>query len=118
MNWKQFEGDCRKIVQDISNKFIDLGVDEGNNSEQYQEMLEKQKKYNKELNKIDFVFETKNLDLPAACANTDMPQVNMGELSNEDEFMGKALDDLHRIMQTDALKTFESHDICIVHQTE
>jgi len=35
MNWKQFENDCRKIVQDISNKFIDLGVDDGNNSEQY-----------------------------------------------------------------------------------
>lgn len=58
MNWKQFENDCRKIVQDISNKFIELGVDDGNNSEQYQEMLEKQKKYNKELNKMEFTFET------------------------------------------------------------
>eukprot|EP00352_Strombidinopsis_acuminata_P004868 CAMPEP_0176369652 /NCGR_PEP_ID=MMETSP0126-20121128/23442_1 /TAXON_ID=141414 ORGANISM="Strombidinopsis acuminatum, Strain SPMC142" /NCGR_SAMPLE_ID=MMETSP0126 /ASSEMBLY_ACC=CAM_ASM_000229 /LENGTH=40 /DNA_ID= /DNA_START= /DNA_END= /DNA_ORIENTATION= len=40
----------------------------------------------------------------------------MGDLSTEAESMAKDLDDVFKIIQTDALKAFESNDICVVHQ--
>ncbi len=30
---KAFEAECRKIVNDISDKFLDLGLDDGNHSD-------------------------------------------------------------------------------------
>ena len=47
-DWKTFEADCRKIVNDISEKFLDLGLDEGNHSDFGQDLIEKQAKYRKE----------------------------------------------------------------------
>lgn len=81
-------------------------------------MIEKQKKYNKELNKLPFQFETLNLDLPEANPDKEAVLVNLTELSTEDASMGKDLDDLFSIMHTEALKEFESNDVCIVHKAE
>jgi hypothetical protein len=47
-DWKTFEADCRKIVNDISEKFLDLGLDEGNHSDFGHDLIEKQAKYRKE----------------------------------------------------------------------
>lgn len=30
---RAFEAECRKIVQEISDRFLDLGLDEGNHSD-------------------------------------------------------------------------------------
>lgn len=38
---KAFEIDCRKIVQDISDRFLDLGLDEGGHSD-YGNLMQKQ----------------------------------------------------------------------------
>ena len=53
-DWKAFEADCRKIVNDISEKFLDLGLDEGNHSDFGQDLIEKQAKYRKEFQKMQF----------------------------------------------------------------
>jgi hypothetical protein len=32
-DWKTFEQECRKIVNDINDRFLDLGLDEPNHSD-------------------------------------------------------------------------------------
>lgn len=44
---KAFENECRKIVQDISDRFLDLGLDDGNHSD-YGNLMQKQEKFSKE----------------------------------------------------------------------
>jgi hypothetical protein len=51
-------------VKEISEKFLDLGLDEGHGSEQYEEMRIKQEKFKREFEKFNFNFETTNLDMP------------------------------------------------------
>ena len=41
---KAFEAECRKIVHDISERFLDLGLDDGNHSD-YGNMMLKQEKF-------------------------------------------------------------------------
>ena len=41
-DFKELERQCQQIVQEISTKFIDLGLDEGPHSEFGEGMLEKQ----------------------------------------------------------------------------
>lgn len=37
---KAFENECRKIVNDISDRFLDLGLDDGNHSD-YENLMQK-----------------------------------------------------------------------------
>lgn len=64
-DWKAFESDCKKIVKEISDRFIDLGLDD-HNSEYGQDLLQKQEKFRKELDKKekDFKFDAETLHLP------------------------------------------------------
>lgn len=39
IDWKAFENECRGVVNDIAEKFIDLGLDEGNHSEYGQDLI-------------------------------------------------------------------------------
>jgi hypothetical protein len=36
---RAFEAECKKIVNDISDKFLDLGLDEGNNGSDYGNLM-------------------------------------------------------------------------------
>lgn len=38
---KEFENECKKIVHEINEKFLDLGLDDGHESNQWQEMVVK-----------------------------------------------------------------------------
>ena len=58
-------------MNEISDRFIDLGLDEGNHSGFGQDMMIKQEKFRNESGKLNFVFETAHLDLPKGHADTD-----------------------------------------------
>lgn len=62
---------CNQIVKEISDKFLDLGLDEGHDSEQYEEMRMKQDRFKKEFEKLNFAFETQNLDMPKGSHNNE-----------------------------------------------
>lgn len=51
---KEFEKNCQIIVQNISTKFIDLGLDDGPQSELGENMFIKQEKFRKEFEKNNF----------------------------------------------------------------
>ena len=68
---KAFEQECRKIVNDISEKFLDLGLDEGNHSDFGQDLIEKQARYKKEFQKLQFNFETQALNKPKGGDDND-----------------------------------------------
>jgi hypothetical protein len=51
-------------VNEISEKFLDLGLDEGNHSDFGQDLIEKQARYRKEFQKLQFTFETQSLNKP------------------------------------------------------
>jgi hypothetical protein len=58
-------------VNEISDKFIDLGLDEGNHSGYGQDMMLKQEKFRKEFDKYAFTFETNHLNIPKGHSDTD-----------------------------------------------
>ena len=39
IDWKAFEKDCRDIVNEIADKFWDLGLDDGNRSDYGQDLI-------------------------------------------------------------------------------
>jgi hypothetical protein len=41
IDWKAFEKDCRDIVNEIADKFWDLGLDDGNRSDYGQDLIQK-----------------------------------------------------------------------------
>ena len=59
----QFETTCKNIVDDIMDKFIDLGVDD-NHSNFGEGMAGRQLKFKSHLEKMQFEFKTTCLDLP------------------------------------------------------
>jgi hypothetical protein len=43
IDWKAFDQECRGIVNEIAEKFLDLGIDDGNHSNEYgQDLIQKQ----------------------------------------------------------------------------
>jgi hypothetical protein len=61
---QQFEADCKNIVDEIQEKFIDLGVE--NHSAYGTDIIARQERLKKEMDKLHFDFKTNCLDLPAA----------------------------------------------------
>ncbi len=51
---KEMEAQCKNIVHDISEKFIDLGLDEGDHSVYGAYMLQKQEKFKKDFERFNF----------------------------------------------------------------
>jgi hypothetical protein len=70
---KTFELDCKKIVQEVSDRLLDLGLDDDNNSD-YQNLMQKQEKFTKEFERLNgFQFDSHALHLPKGNAeNEDM----------------------------------------------
>ena len=97
----QFEADCKRIVDDIQEKFIDLGVD--NHSAYADNIHDRQTKLKEVLGKIPFEFKTQCLDLPqTSSASTDqfgLDKDQMDELSTTDATMGREIDRIFDIME-------------------
>jgi len=67
---EQFDAQCWKIVEDMSEKFIDLCVDD-NNSAYGNDMAQRQERFRAHLEKLNFRFETTCLELPASTASSE-----------------------------------------------
>ena len=68
---KGFELECKKIVQEVSDKLLDLGLDDDNNSD-YQNLMQKQEKFAKEFEKLaNFQFDSHGLRLPRGRAENE-----------------------------------------------
>ena len=83
-------------MAEISAKFLDLGFDEGHDSEQYEEMRVKQDKFRKEFEKFNFTFDTMNLDMPSASTKNEDDLFNMADetFEQQKEALGTDLADL------------------------
>ena len=66
----QFETTCKNIVDEIMDKFIDLGVDD-NHSAFGEGMAGRQLKFKSHLEKMQFQFQTTCLDLPTGNQEND-----------------------------------------------
>ena len=60
---EQYNRACYAIVDEMNDKFIDLCVDD-NNSEIGHRMPQQQAAFTAQLEKLNFQFETKSLDMP------------------------------------------------------
>ena len=49
---------CNQIVKEISDKFLDLGIDDNRDYDPYEDMKVKQERFKKEFEKLHFNFET------------------------------------------------------------
>ena len=68
---KGFELECKKIVQEVADKLLDLGLDEDNNSD-YQNLMQKQEKFARELERLGgFQFDSHSLRLPRGNAENE-----------------------------------------------
>ncbi|CDW71837.1 px domain containing protein [Stylonychia lemnae] len=96
---KTFEAECRKIVGDISDKFLDLGLDDGNHSD-YGNMIQKQEKFAKEFERFQFNFESHQLHLPKASHNSDeIIEEHDQTLGSAHAHLGNDLDRIHEIIR-------------------
>jgi len=92
-------------VGEIRDKFIDLAV-EDDNSGYGQDMEAKQEKFDRELSKLPFEFDTKFLELPSGTDGNEqhlnMDADNLEQVSTLDETLGKDLDKIYDIMNSKA----------------
>lgn len=96
---KAFENECRKIVNDISDKFLDLGLDDGNHSD-YGNMMLKQEKFAKEFERLNFQFESQALHIPKGSQNSDeiLEEEEDAQLGKEHQTLGHELDRIHNLI--------------------
>eukprot|EP00347_Sterkiella_histriomuscorum_P011387 403372652 len=95
---KAFENECRKIVNDISDKFLDLGLDDGNHSD-YGNMMIKQEKFGKEFERLNFQFDSQALHIPKGSQQSDeILEEEDQQLGKEHMMLGGELDRIHQLM--------------------
>ena len=61
IDWKAFESECKKIVHDIADRFIDLGLDDHESDYEAGQLQAKQEKYDREFSRVPFNFEAFSL---------------------------------------------------------
>lgn len=71
LDWKAFEAECKKIVHDISDRFIDLGLDDHESDFGANELQAKQERFEREFQRMPFNFEAHSLQLPAAAPGNE-----------------------------------------------
>ena len=72
-------------MSEVADKFIDLGIDDGPHSAYGDGMHNKMDRFKKEFTKTNFVFETKNLDIPKGNEMTEM-MIDYEDPNIEEEF--------------------------------
>lgn len=105
---RALEIDCKRIVQEISERFIDLGIEDREDDYAADQLQAKQEKFEEEFAKTHFHFEAHSLSLPKggfAQGNEDTLLEEDDPKINEDwAALGHALKDIHEIVHSRALK--------------
>ena len=81
IDWKPFEEECKNIVNEIGNRFIDLGLEDHETDYGADQLQAKQDRFKHEFTRMPFVFEAPSLQIPVSASNFDEL------LEEEDEFI-------------------------------
>jgi len=71
IDWKTFEEECKNIVNEISNRFIDLGLEDHETDYGADQLQVKQERFKQEFTRLPFVFEAPSLQIPVSASNVD-----------------------------------------------
>ena len=71
IDWKTFEEECKNIVNEISNRFIDLGLEDHETDYGADQLQVKQERFKQEFTRMPFVFEAPSLQIPVSASNFD-----------------------------------------------
>ena len=116
---QQVDANCRTIVDEITSKFIDFGL-EDNQSSYGNEESEKLTRLRGYFDNNTFNFETKCLDLPSGQADIDeLLVVNLNSLQSmntADTEMGSDLDDIFNILHSEAKDELSASNVIIEHR--
>ena len=58
IDWRVFDEECKRIVKEVSDKFIDLGMDDHQSDYAAAELQAKQERFKREFSRQPFPFET------------------------------------------------------------
>jgi hypothetical protein len=95
---RQLEAECRKIVDEIQEKFIDLGLDEGNHSDYGDDLYNKQEKFRKEFERLPFEYDPVTLKMPKGGDNISHLEKNDDAMKTEGEEMGRDLEEIFNLL--------------------
>ena len=114
---EQYQEAGWKIVEDLNEKFIDLCVDD-NSQEQYMKGPQQVQQFRQALERLNFKFDTKLLDLPEAMTNdTEIIEGDMQEsLCAADAEMGQDLDALFSLLNGETKEQFTKEKFIVEHQ--
>ncbi len=84
-DWKGFEAECKNIVKEIGNRFIDLGLEDHESDYGADQLQAKQERFEHELSKLPFTFDAHSLHFPAASAGAAAGQENVDEILEEED---------------------------------
>jgi len=96
---QKFENDCKDIVDEIQEKFIDLGVE--NHSAYGENIKIRQERLENALEKMNFEFKTNCLDLPQQSGSKDylnLDRETIEQIESTEASMGKDLDQIFDIL--------------------
>jgi hypothetical protein len=99
---RALEIECKRIVQEISEKFIDLGIEDHEDDYAADQLQAKQEKFDKEFSKTQFHFEAHSLSLPKTGAQSGNEDAILEKDDHQFEedwpALGQALKDIHEIL--------------------
>ncbi len=102
IDMRALEIECKRIVQEISEKFIDLGIEDREDDYAADQLQAKQEKFEEEFSKTQFHFDAHSLSLP----KTGVQSGNEDAILEKDDphfeedwsALGQALKDIHEIL--------------------
>jgi len=117
LDWKAFEAECKKIVHDISDRFIDLGLEDHESDFGANELQAKQERFEREFQRLPFTFDAHSLQLPAAAGNEDaiLEEGETGGLAKEADALGHHIADIIDIIHGKAKAQLKQEGALIEH---
>ena len=116
LDWKAFEAECKKIVHEISDRFIDLGLEDHESNFGANELQAKQERFERECQRLPFTFDAHTLQLPAAAGNEDaiLEESDAGLAKHADE-LGHHIADIIDIIHGKAKAQLKQEGALIEH---
>lgn len=107
-------------MQETSDKFLDLGLEDGNQSD-FNNMIQKQQMFQKECERLNFHFESSALSIPKGSTQSSEEILSVLEEQPEDALVGKyhkdlgvELDRIHDLLFNSIRKSMMSEDKQII----
>jgi hypothetical protein len=99
IDWKTFEEECKNIVNEISNRFIDLGLEDHETDYGADQLQVKQERFKQEFTRMPFVFDAPSLQIPVSASNFDeLLEEEDEQLSHQNAQLGNNITEILHIM--------------------